>query len=156
MDYLLKPIQQFISNYLTPKNTFVERLHDVILDSLLIKLDEQFEMIKGQISESYYSFDEESTSTHFIQNHQHKIVIMTNQLSLNLMQENSAATKSKKTIQKVLIEKLSILLNFLETEYAHCLDSSYNITTAYGNEKAMESASFLANIDTWINITRTQ
>ena len=147
MDYHLKPIQQFISNYLTPDNTFVERLHDVILDSLLIKLDEQFEMIKGQISESYYSFDEESTSTHFIQNHQHKIVIMTNQLSLNLAQENGTATKSKKTIQKVLIEKLSFLLNFLETEYAHCLDTSYNITSAYGNEKAMEYAKFLAKLD---------
>ena len=47
MDYHLKPIQQFISNYLTPNNTFVDRVVDVILDSLLIKLDEQFEMIKG-------------------------------------------------------------------------------------------------------------
>ena len=147
MDYHLKPIEQFISTYLTPKNTFVERVHDIILDSLLIKLDEQFEMIKGQISESYYSFDEESTSTHFIQNHQHKIVIMTNQVSLNLAQENGSGAKSKKTVQKKVIRKLSALLKFLETEYNHCLDNSYFITTEYGIEKAFEYSKFLAKLN---------
>ena len=147
MDYHLKPIEQFISTYLTPNDTFVDRVHEVILGSLLNLLGNQFERIKGQISESYYSFDDERTSTYFIQNHQHKIVIMTNQISLNLSQENGSATEAKKTIQHSLIEKLSLLLKFLETEYAHCLDTSYYITTAFGNEKAFEYSKFLATLD---------
>ncbi|MCK5371964.1 MAG: hypothetical protein KAQ62_25560, partial [Cyclobacteriaceae bacterium] len=147
MDYHLKPIQQFISNYLTPNNTFVERLHDVILDSLLIKLDEQFEMIKGQISESYYSFDEERTSTYFIQNHQHKIVLMANQLSLHILQQNGSTSKTKKIIQNSLVKKLSALLQFLEIEYVHCLDNNYYITSEFGNEKAFEYLKFLATLD---------
>ncbi|MCK5208953.1 MAG: hypothetical protein KAQ62_15085 [Cyclobacteriaceae bacterium] len=147
MDYHLKPIEQFISNYLTPDNTFVDRVHEVILDSLLIMLGTQFERIKGQISESYYSFDEERISTYFIQNHQHKIVIMTNQISLNLSQENGSAAEAKKTIQNSLITRLSALLKFLETEYAHCLDASYYITSAFGNEKAFEYSKFLATLE---------
>ncbi|MCK5278022.1 MAG: hypothetical protein KAK04_05775, partial [Cyclobacteriaceae bacterium] len=103
--------------------------------------------IKGQISESYYSFDEERISTYFIQNHQHKIVIMTNQISLNLSQENGSAAEAKKTIQNSLITRLSALLKFLETEYAHCLDASYYITSAFGNEKAFEYSKFLATLE---------
>jgi len=146
MDYHLKPIEQFISIYLMPNNTFVERIQEIILDSLLIMLDNQFERIKGQISESYYSFDEEKTSTYFIQNHQHKIVIMANQISMNLSKENGSAKKAKKKIQHSLIEKLSTLLKFLETEYAHCLDASYYITTSTGNDKAHEYSKFLATL----------
>ena len=147
MDYHLKPIEQFISNYLTPNNTFVDRVHEVILDSLLIMLGNQFERIKGQISESYYSFDDERTSSYFIQNHQHKIVIMTNQISLSLAQENGSAAEAKKTVQSSLIKSLSALLKFLETEYAHCLDNSCYITSAHGNDKAFEYSNFLAALD---------
>ena len=147
MQYHLKPIEQFISIYLMPENTFVERIQEIILDSLLNMLDNQFERIKGQISESYYSFDEEKTSKYFIQNHQHKIVIMANQISMNLSKQNGAATEAKYKIQNSLIEKLSTLLKFLETEYAHCLDSSYFITTSTGNDKALEYSKFLATLD---------
>lgn len=147
MQYHLKPIEQFISIYLMPNNTFVERIQEIILDSLLRLLDNQFERIKGQISESYYTFDEEKTSTYFIQNHQHKIVIMANQISMNISKENGSAAEAKKKIQYSLIEKLSTLLKFLETEYAHCLDSSYFITSPTGNEKAHEYSKFLITLD---------
>lgn len=146
MDYHLKPIEQFISNYLIPNNTFVDRVPDAFVECLLNMINNQFERIKGQISESYYSFDKERTSTFFIQNHQHKIVIMTNQVSLNLRQENGLGSEVKKIIENSLINRLSSLLKFLETEYAHCLDTSYYITTSYGNEKAFEYSKFLATL----------
>lgn len=147
MKYYLKPIEQFVSIYLNHKDTFIERVDDgILLKSIFNILNAQFETIKYEISQSYYSFDEERVSTHFIQKHQRKLVFLANQISFDMAQENGSASNSKKMIQGFTISKLNNLLKYIEDEYKHCLDNSYYITTEYAREKAREYSDFLAGL----------
>jgi len=147
MNYYLKPIEQFVSIYLNHKDTFIERVDDsLLMQSIFNILDAQFETIKFQISQSYYSFDEETVSTHFIQKHQRKIVFLANQISLDMSRENGSASDSRKMVQTYTISKLNHLLKYIEDEYRHCLDNSYFITTECARQKAKQYAQFLAGL----------
>ena len=140
MDYHLKPIEQFVSTYLKPNESFINRLGQACVEDIIVKMIMEIEKVKIFISQSYYSFDEERKCEQFIQNHQRRIVIIINQVNRNMRQAPLTGSNPKYRVQRELMDHLNELLKYLENEYTQCLDDELFITTTLGNKKALEFA----------------
>lgn len=53
MDYHLKPIEQSISTYLKPSQTFIDRLDTLVVENIVLKMIHEIEKAKTNISHSY-------------------------------------------------------------------------------------------------------
>jgi len=140
MDYHLKPIEQFVSTYLKPNETLIDRLEKHIIEDIILKMIHEIEKIKIHISQSYYSYDDEKTCEQFIKNHQRRIVIIINEVNNDITKANNGNSKAKLRVQREVVNYLNELLKYLEREYTQCLDDELFITSTLGNEKALEFA----------------
>ena len=143
MDYHLRPIEQFVSNYIKPNSSFIERLHKPFVDEVLVQITKEIEKVKINISLSYYAFDNPETGDHFIKNHQRRITVLINEISTYKV-KRKFVSETMNTVLNELMRMLSELLKFLESEYGHCMDEKLFITHALGVEKAFEFSTIIA------------
>lgn len=146
MDYHLKPIEQFVSNYVKPDNSFIDRLPKTFLEEVISQLMQEIEKIKIGISSSYYSFDNANSCDHFIKNHQRRIINLINDINKNCIKKK-ALTDAKSSILHLLVNLLTELLRYLEQEYAHALDEESFITDELGSEKAREFSKIISDFN---------
>ena len=106
MDYHLKSIEQFVSTYLKPNESFINRMNQACVEDIILKMIIEIEKVKIFISQSYYSFDEERKCEQFIRNHQRRIVIIINQVNKGI-RENSIGSNAKYRVQNELMEHLN-------------------------------------------------